>query len=181
MPPKKNDFMYKSMVRMMYGLSDAWMTRLGPPDREVQNPHYRSGPPAALYSIARVEEFLAEHADEYAVHLAKRERRSAAAKERSQRAAEELAEWARSVPIMHGLWPTNLASACQESLLARERWMASPNERHFLNLLRHEYTNYHDLLQELSGRTSCWDAYRIIKERVNGEITERLAGCVAMR
>ena len=37
--------------------------------------------------------------------------------------------------------------------------MASPNERHLLNLLHREYTNY-----------------RVIKERVNGEITGRLAG-----
>lgn len=123
MPPKKNDFMYKSTVRAVYGLSDAWMTRLGTPDREVPNPHYRSGPPSSLYSIARVEELLAEHAEEYAVHLAKRERRSVAAKARSQRADDELAEWARSVPITHDLWPTDLATACQESLRARDRWM----------------------------------------------------------
>jgi len=54
--------------------------------------------------------------------------------------------------------------------------MASPNERHFLNLLRHEYTTYHGLLQTLVGRVDCWDAYRVIKERVNGEVTERLRG-----
>jgi len=71
---------------------------------------------------------------------------------------------------------TGLAGACQESLLARERCMASPNERHFLNLLRHEYTTYHGLLQTLVGRVDCWDAYRVIKERVNGEVTERLRG-----
>lgn len=52
--------------------------------------------------------------------------------------------------------------------------MASSNEGQLLNMLRHEYTNYHDVLQELGGRVGCWDAYRVIKERVNGEVAVRL-------
>ena len=172
--PRKSEYMYQPTVRAMYALSDAWMKHLGPPDQQASNPHHRSGPPASLYCIERVEEFLAEHADEYTLHLAKRERLSAAARERSQRAAEELVEWAQAAPISHAQWPINLAEACRESLMARGKWIAEPNERHILNMLRHEYSNYHNLLQEMSGRVGCWEAYCVVKERVNSEITARL-------
>ena len=32
MPSKKNDFMYKHMVRAVYALSDTWVTRLNTAD-----------------------------------------------------------------------------------------------------------------------------------------------------
>lgn len=70
----KDNYISKQTLKTAYLLSDRWIFRLGSPDREVENPHYRRAAPMKLYSRQRVEEFLALHAEDYARWLDERDR-----------------------------------------------------------------------------------------------------------
>lgn len=53
---------YKTTLRKEYGLSDQLIRLLGAPDKFVVNRHRKRGPRASLYSVHRVEAFMAEQA-----------------------------------------------------------------------------------------------------------------------
>lgn len=55
-------------------LSKTWIKKLGDPDLILDNPHYRNGSDMFLYKQSRVEQFLAENAEEYAKWLVDRDR-----------------------------------------------------------------------------------------------------------
>lgn len=51
-------YVYKSTIREKYGLTSSMIEELGQPDKHVPNQHYRSGPPASLYKVERVESWI---------------------------------------------------------------------------------------------------------------------------
>ena len=69
-----DQYLCKTTLKQTYLLSDRWIKQLGAPDRIVENPHHRKFAPMHLYSKQRVEQFLAEHAEEYACWLSSRDR-----------------------------------------------------------------------------------------------------------
>lgn len=50
----KPGYVYRSTLKSEYRLTDGLIKRLGPPDKEVANPHYWSGPSASLLSESMV-------------------------------------------------------------------------------------------------------------------------------
>lgn len=84
----KDEWICKTTLKKTYLLSNGWIKRLGEPDLITENPHHhmrdlrRNYSPAnsrkfadmQLYSKQRVEAFLAEHAEEYALWLDERDR-----------------------------------------------------------------------------------------------------------
>jgi hypothetical protein len=71
----KADMVYKTTLKKTYGLTDGMIRRLGPPDKEVPNPRYRSLT-STLYNRSRVEAFIEEIGDEYQHHLRRHMQRS---------------------------------------------------------------------------------------------------------
>ena len=69
-----DQYICKSTLRQTYLLSDRWIKQLGTPDLIQENPHHKKFAPMHLYSRQRVEQFLAEHAEEYARWLSDRNR-----------------------------------------------------------------------------------------------------------
>lgn len=67
-------YIAKTTLRRTYLLSDHWIKRLGEPDCVADNPHHEKWTEMKLYSRQRVEAFLAQHAEEYALWLSKRDR-----------------------------------------------------------------------------------------------------------
>lgn len=70
----KDQWIVKTTLRRTYLLSDRWISRLGSPDRIRKNPHHEKWSEMQLYSRQRVEQFLAENAEEYAAWLSERDR-----------------------------------------------------------------------------------------------------------
>jgi hypothetical protein len=52
-------YFYKTTIANTYGMTPKMIAELGDPDKLVENPHYKSGPPAGLYKVKRVEAWLA--------------------------------------------------------------------------------------------------------------------------
>jgi hypothetical protein len=175
-------YVYRSTLKSRYLMNEKWIARFGPSDKQVPNPHHRFGPPASLYSVARVEEFLDVYAREYAEHLVVRAKRSIVMTAVAETKRQELLEWARNVKIEHDPWPTDLWETCQCHLASLYRnsvlrRVPEVSPRHILNMLRHAHTNYETLLDDTNGKTGAAFTYTFIKGCINAEIATRLYAC----
>jgi hypothetical protein len=167
--PDAKDLIYKSTVKQTYGLSDGWIARIGEPDKIVQNPHYRSGMQAYLYSRARVEAFIEAHQEEYDAYQVKRAKRSARMSAVAQEKREKLLQWARAAQItvepLSVSWKKLLEVVLFNGYQWHDDFTLSPNA--VLAHVRHNQTNYHELLAQIESQTGCNEAYPIIRERVD--------------
>ena len=173
---ERTAYVYQSTLKSRYMMNDTWIARLGPRDKEVPNPHHRSGPPASLYRVARVEAFLETHTEEFADHLARRAKRAATMNAVAEMKRRELLDWAESVEIQHFSWPDDLSRACGRHLQAlfmagMAHGVPDVTPRTILNMLRHAYTDYESLFAQTDGEVGAGEAYGIIKRRINGELT----------
>lgn len=169
------------------GWTDALIARhLGEPDELAPNPHYRSGPPRKLYSIARVE--AAEASPGFAAdrETATRRRESGRKATATKRAAmlAHLARVAVSVPVLDR--EELVQQACQHynrhkediAIDRAERgqetyWSpatvdSSPGflDRICTNFLRHALSSFEDELAAVAGRVGVADAYKEITRKV---------------
>lgn len=184
--PGSSGMVCKSSLREFFLLTDKWIVALGPPDKTVPNPHYRrAAAPMQLWAVARVEEFVAAHADDpqFVAMQAKR-RETIATREtrrtiREEKRAAELRAWAVSCEISIWPLPDNLCKALRRSHAQRDNGYFTGNgetKRDALNFVRHERSNYHDLLDELANAPDTWEAYETIKARVNELALKALQG-----
>lgn len=176
------EFIYKSTLKTTYNLPDSWITRLGPPDQTVPNPHYKSGPLASLYSRCRVEEFIEANRAEYDQMIAKRAERQTRVKAVIGKRAAELLAWANEAEVkVIGNLPENLEELEQWAavnfyafVLERRHYEEfEPSYGRLIAYLRHVHTNYERLLGKIEGKPGCGMAYSVIKQRCN-EVVEAL-------
>lgn len=170
-------YVYKSTLRMVYGLTDGMIQKLGEPDRLVKNPHHRSST-AYLYLIERVESWCEDHAVEVEKARLLRPARSARAKEQMTARRAALLEWATIVQIIINDWPDDIRAAAEAHYAARrdDYDYYDVTEGAVLAYARHNCTNYHELLSQLRGRwmPGADEAYTIIKDRVNEICSQRM-------
>jgi len=177
----RRKYMYRTTLRELYGLTDTMLRELGEPDLEVPNPHYRSGPPASLYLIARVELWIEQNADRVQKARERRQKRSARMTAVAQERSAKLLAWARAVPIVVAPLPGlgALQRQVEESFLdfALERGRAidfnmSPNA--IVAYVRHNLSNYEELLDQIKGQVGVDTAYLTIRERCDRAIRAAL-------
>ncbi|MBD2489036.1 hypothetical protein [Aulosira sp. FACHB-615] len=70
----RDNYITKFKLQAVYLLSRGWIKQLGKSDKELVNLRFPNGPTIKLYSRQRVEKFLADHAEEYAEWLDKRDK-----------------------------------------------------------------------------------------------------------
>lgn len=166
-----------------YGLSAGWIKALGEPDELRTNPYYRSAPPMKRWRVSRVESFLQEHAEAYHKHLERSPARSKAASAAAALRSDATVEFAATVPIRVEPLPARgqLIAECQQDrrsfLEERERdgpLVRDPTERDLVNYVRHVYSNYEELYEELYRRVGREAAYRILRDRINTLVCERI-------
>jgi len=96
---QRAEMVYKSTLKSRFGLTDKLILLLGDPDKLVKNPNYKSGPPAGLYLVERVESFIRDHLVEVDEAKAKREGRKAAAQKAVATKTREIVAFASSVDL----------------------------------------------------------------------------------
>lgn len=176
----ESGFVCKASLRDFYLLTDKWIEQLGPPDKTVPNPHYRTSPPMQLWAVRRVEDFIAAHSEDSAFVTMQGRRRETIAKretrrtERMEKREAELREWAETCEIVIHELPRDLRGALRRSHSQRDegRFIGDGlTRRDALNFARHELSNYHQLLQELTEGQGYpeaeWAAYERMKDRMN--------------
>jgi hypothetical protein len=166
-------------------------TLLGEPDKLARNPHYASAAPMRrLYLLERVAEV--EQTPEYQRALAKlaprREAAKAAAATRMAAAAER--EQARLAELQQHIDATEIEITMLDPKaienVAFESYYVHGGEvpralggqelqrRVIQNYMRHELSNYDDLLDEFvdGSRLDDWDAYTAVRTRVERALEE---------
>ena len=77
---RPKEYVYKSTLRDVYGLTPSMIDELDPPDKIVDNPHYTNAPIASLYLIVQVESWIDANQEQVEKARASRAKRSEAAK-----------------------------------------------------------------------------------------------------
>ena len=157
------------------------------PDKEAENPHYKSAPPMKLYSLDRVERI--EQTERFKEAYRSASRNKAAGKEAAETKRNKLMTYVQTVVI-------NIPVLEKDSLIFqacasynhhnsyRRQYVeggedfepATPNSDHgflqriTLNYIRHNLTRYHVHLEQNFGKVGNDDAYEILKMRVNAAI-----------
>lgn len=171
-------YVYKTTLSKVYGLTPRMIEELEPPDDYCVNPHYKSGPPANLFLIERVEAWIDEHEDEVEKARASRAKRSAAGKavHDSKRAKrfQVAEEWARTVAI-------SISSPLPGTLLAdAHKYFAVRGDEDCLTekglhaYVRHRKTNYESLLREMYRNEFSSELYAPLRKRVDAVVMAAL-------
>jgi hypothetical protein len=184
MPPclsareRKNLYVFKYELRTKYGLTPAMIAELGEPDELRPNPHYRSGPPANLFLIERVEAWVRNNQERVTKAKEQRAKRAeAAVVTRERKRAERFRkakEWVNSLTIVV---PKPLSAT-----LLDDAWMAYRPHPYAANLtskalhafVGQELTNYNDLRCELRRHEFQSDLQDLLKNRVDSAVTAAL-------
>lgn len=171
----RKDYVSRTTLAKRYGLTPKLIEAMGAPDKEASNPHYRSGPPMQLFLIERVERFVDEHAEELRACAERRPARVAAAVKAISTKRSSLVAHAETVPLE---WRRPLPSSFGR--LRGEAWSHAtshygeeahePGRSGIFSTVRHDYTNYHDILATFHGRCGAEDAYQTLRNRLDDEI-----------
>lgn len=180
---------YESTVRKEYGLTRKMIEELGPPDEYVVNPHYKSGPPARLYLVSRVEAFVAANPERVQEAKANRAKRSAAllpsrqaklAKREEEFRAEQLRrnqekarirlearKWADAQALHISSLPDDLAKHVCEFF----RWdRGQPTPTQYRSYVRQRLSNY-DALREVAKKEAHFEEKMVcVRRRFHTEI-----------
>ena len=119
-------FLSKTKLKQNYHLSPKLLELLGKPDKLEANPINKHYAPVQLYSRKRVEKFLADHAEIYLNHLAKRQtylaifekNRDKLLSPKSRKKAQETKKLKQKVPIVlkQYKWDENNKKVALQSL-----------------------------------------------------------------
>lgn len=161
---------------------------LGEPDKIAKNPHGRNAPPMKLFSLGRVEEI--EKGEEWLEwnNKTKNKRRiiGAKTKERADKKRGEILSYIKNLPIeityfkkeelyrlacehYNDLW----ASRGNFDKHADSSFSKSFLDRIAVNMLRHEFSQYEDELEEIFGKIGKDLAYIELKNLVLNKIKEK--------
>jgi hypothetical protein len=176
---KPNEFVYKSTVRKVYGLTPAMIEELGEPDKYCENPHWRGGPDARLYSIERVKTWVGANKERVERARESRARRSAAARTAQERKqAERRRERERLLREQEGRrrdaldWVNGLVVNLERRLpdtLVEDARRTHPNltEKALRAHVRHRLTNYHSLRRQLRSQEFEGELDRLLRQRTD--------------
>jgi hypothetical protein len=177
---EKPAMVYRATLKSRFGLTDKLIRMLGEADECVPNPHYKSGPPAGLYAVARVEDFLKGHQAEVAEAEAKRGRRKEAAARAVETKVRKVVSFVKSVELKVMPLPKTFAELKGIARhYAYERYGAdahSPGYNGVVATVRHEFTNYHAVLAAFEGRVGAGrelggsPAYNALRARLDEEV-----------
>ena len=171
---QEKKYVYKATLGKTYGLTPSMISELGAPDEYCDNPHYRSGWPASLYLVERVEAWVRDNTERLAKAKEQRARRSVslkAAKERNR--AERLREgleWVTGFTIeMQQPMPATLLNDAHK-VYPRVPHPEDITEKALHVYVRHWLTNFDDLRGRLSGDEFEGELGQLLRERVNSAI-----------
>jgi hypothetical protein len=177
-------YVTKSTLLRGYGFTPKLIDELGAADGECTNPHARSAAPMRLYSVPRVNRFIAEHKTDFESAIARRPGRQDAAKRAVATKTRVLCESAEQVNLQVGNLPPLRELEARASAHASGRHGADAREPGYKGIcatIRHEFTNYDAILEKLRGQIGKGKAYEIIRRRLDEQIEEIMDSVRAQR
>jgi len=169
------------------GWTEATIRKLLPEPNEKKNPHFACASPMLLWNKAVVVE--AEQSEVFLSAKAKKVNRSKAMVKVHDKKRQELLDWVDNlmieVPLIdlsvlrkRTLHNKNNQYECQSAM--RGTWYEtdafradeSTKQRWEVNYLRHNMTNYEEMLDNIFGKTGVREAYVLLKVKILKKIAE---------
>ncbi len=170
----------KATLRKRFGLTRSLIAELGEPDLHTDNPNRRSGPPAGLYAVPRVEAFLRQHREALEAAEQQRGRRKAAAargaETRHRRAVAKLQ--AEPLELTRPL-PSRLRVMVERAgnfVAAQGEPDVGPvGPREVRETVAEVYTNYPQLLDKFALRHGEGSDCEALRRRLGADVERLLA------
>ena len=159
-PQKKPEYLSYSRIKSEFGLTDTQIRSLGEPDTIRPNPHYRSGPPIKLYLRQRVEQWVAEHQSEITASQPRKQAAQKAVHTKRESAKVQIAKLVRSLKLEPIVSRASVRKEAAEFFLERyENFNGEVTEKGLCSFIRHNYTNYEEILSVVKGKVGASDLY----------------------
>lgn len=171
------NYVYKSTLKKDHGFTDKTIAALGAPDKTAKNPHYKSGPPASLFLLSRALIYKEEHPEQFATEATKARRQASARKavatkvETLLHSVEGRLELVRPLPSTF----SELRRIATDHANSRHDNAFPPGFAGICATVRHEFTNYEELLATIKAKCGSSQAYEAIREELD-EMVEALIG-----
>lgn len=177
------EYICKTALKKEYYFTDAMIREIGEPDKITVNPYYKCAPPMHLYLLKKIDAYIDVHEDKYRERIEQFKKRSNRMSQVYAQKKSVLLIWAENVKINIFTLPNHPDRLFKKAvdyyisfqINYRNNYAGDfhVGKKAILNFLRHNYTNYENLLGEIKGKTGTIEAYFIIKDRIN-EIIEKL-------
>ncbi len=163
-------YMSKAQIKEKFDLNDCLIKMMGPPDRTKVNPCYRSAAPMQLFLRTRVEEWMRSNDDLVQEHRAsQRIRQPAAAKAvaTKREKARQLATRQVNRFKIKGLQnpPSRKWLVSQTAAFLMDRYPEEEvvTDRAICSHVRHQFSNYEEVLDALKGQVGIGELYEAFK------------------
>ncbi len=159
-----SEYVSKSALKSEYGLTDTLIKLLGDADLVRPNPRYRSASPLQLYLRTRVERWVAENADLIANRNSLKTAARKAVETKRQSAREEIAILVKRLRMKALPERAKLVKQVSHFLMDRYwDWDGEVTEKAICSFIRHNYTNYEEILEKVKGKIGAGDLYLNVK------------------
>ena len=159
------EYLSQSRIKSEFGLTDTQIRgALAPPDTTRPNPHYRSGPPMKLYLRNRVEQWIAEHQSEITESQPRKQAAQRAVHTKRESAKVEIAKLVQRLELEPIASRASVRKEAAEFFYEQyEEFNGEVTEKGLCSFIRHNYTNYEEILSIVKGKVGASDLYVNVK------------------
>lgn len=168
--PAVTDLVTKSALKADYGLTERLIGMIGPPDLTRPNPYYKCAAPMQLYQRERVEQWIAANQSLLAASGKRKVASQKAVATKEERARQEVAALVRDLQIEKVRKKRLRREAAEYYRLRYEYWDGEVTERALCSFIRHNYTNYDQILAMIHGKVGAGKWYTAAKLLLCAEI-----------
>ena len=168
--PVGGGLLTKTALKAEYGLTERLIGQIGPPDLTKPNPHYRSAAPMQLFQRERVEHWISANQQLLTASAKRRAASQNAVATKEERAREQVAA------LVHDLRIERVAQGRLRREAARyyrsryEQWDGELTPRALCSYIRHNYSNYEEVLTAIHGKVGAGRLYSAAKLLLCAEI-----------
>lgn len=158
----KIDYVAKSQLKSEFGLTDSLIRAIGDPDQIKLNPHCKRSAPMNLYRRDRIETWIKEHSDAIASAQPRKQAALKAVETKRAYGREALCNLASTLKMM----PTPSDRTLEENVsnFLQDRYNEhNVSQKAICSYIRHVYTNYDQILDQLSGLVGKRELYEDFK------------------
>lgn len=158
---ENTEYITKTTIKEDYNLTDGLIKRIGEPDQLKPNPHYRKAAPMKLYCRERVEAWISNNPDAIA-KTRKRQRAASKAVEAKREIARQQAAAMVDDLVMRDP-PKDIDKKAFDFYISRYPDFKGLTQRGLCSFIRHNYTNYDNILQQVRGTVGAGEWYVAVK------------------
>jgi len=176
-----NNLITKSELKTKRGWTDAGIKKfLSPPDQLKVNPTYRKAAPMQLFDLSRVQDIeqIFDYLDWQIKSQKRKEGAQKSVKTKKQKLFDIFEHWKPIIPLLAFDSLKNQAIKHYNGLSEFNSYADLKSDPLFLNrimvnYIRHDLTNYDDLLNSMGGKVGKNETIDMVREQVYNAIGEK--------